>query len=111
MSNQNIYKPKVWNAICDVCGFKKKSDELRLRWDNMRTCPTCWETRHPQDFLRARKELSNKLPWTRPDATSGTGTSIGGNPIPPNYQLLLYVDDGYVEADEYGLTYFTTSTV
>lgn len=69
MSNQNTYKPKAWNALCDSCGFKKKSTDLKLRWDGLMVCAdTCWEPRHPQDFLRARKETSNRLPWTRPDS-------------------------------------------
>ena len=48
----------------------------------------CWEPRQPQDFLRAIKETSNILPWTRRD-TDGIDVS-------PNYEI-LYVDSGYVE--------------
>lgn len=96
MSNQNTYKPKAWNALCDVCGFKKKSFDLRKRWDGMYCCHTCWEPRHPQDFLRARKETSNRLPWTRPDHD--------GADVSPNY-ITLYVADGWVE-DVVTNTYF-----
>lgn len=89
MANQNTYKPKAWNALCDSCGFKKKSGELRLRWDGLMVCAdTCWEPRHPQDFLRAIKETSNKLPWTRPD---NDGIDVG-----PSY-ITVYVTDGYID--------------
>ena len=88
MSNQNTYKPKNWNALCDVCGFKFKSHDLRLRWDNMMVCRADWEPRHPQDFLRAVKETSNHLPWTRPDHD---GPDVG-----PDY-VTLYVDSGYID--------------
>jgi len=88
MSNQNTYKPKVWNALCDVCGFKFKSTDLRKRWDNLMVCKSDWEPRHPQDFLRAVKETSNHLPWTRPD--------IDGADVGPVY-VTLYVESGYID--------------
>jgi len=50
----------------------------------------CWEPRQPQDFLRAVRETSNILPWTRP--TDGSdGVSVG-----PNYAT-LYIAEGYFE--------------
>ena len=88
---QNTYKPKVWNAYCDSCGFKFKSDQLHLRWDGLMVDDACWEPRQQQDFLRAVKETSNTLPWTRPDTQ---GVDVG-----PNYTT-LYINDGYfVEYD------------
>jgi len=84
----NYYKPKVWNAYCDSCGFKFKSDQLVKRWDGMMVDRACWEPRQPQDFLRAVKETSNILPWTRPDTD---GISVG-----PNY-VTLYIDNDYYE--------------
>lgn len=65
----NYYKAKTWNAICDSCGFKFKSDQLKKRWDGLMVDEACWEPRQPQDFLRAVRETSNTLPWTRPDVT------------------------------------------
>ena len=46
-----------WNAICDQCGVKRKSSQLTKRWDGLIVCktevrPGCYETRHPQDFVR-----------------------------------------------------------
>jgi hypothetical protein len=41
-----------WNVLCPVCGFKRKSSEMKLRWDGLYVCPEDWEIRHPQDFLR-----------------------------------------------------------
>jgi hypothetical protein len=82
----NYYKPHVWNAYCDVCGFKFKSDQMKLRWDNARVCEECWEPRNEQDFLRARKELSSILPWSKPDT--------GGIDVSPSY-IMLFIDAGY----------------
>lgn len=61
----NYYKPGTWNALCDVCGFKHKSDELKKRWDGLMVCKHDWEPRHPQDLLRVPREQIS-VPWTRP---------------------------------------------
>lgn len=59
------------NAICDRCGFKYKSHQLVKEWTGLRVCRgggtnDCWEPRHPQDFVRGRKD-QQAPPWTRPD--------------------------------------------
>lgn len=53
------------NAICDVCGFKFKASELRLRWDNLRVCSDDMEQRHPQDLIKAKADRQ-ATPWSRP---------------------------------------------
>lgn len=56
-----------YNAICDRCGEKRKSNELRKEWTGFIVCiDGCWEARHPQDFLRAKKD-DQSVPWTRPE--------------------------------------------
>lgn len=60
------------NAICDRCGFKYKSGQLRLEWNGLRTCcgastNGCWEERHPQEFVKARADKQAPK-WTRPEA-------------------------------------------
>lgn len=65
----SYYKPGCWNVICDACGFKRKSDEVRKRWDGFIVCSdTCWEPRHPQDFIRSRPDNSN-VPFVRLEPT------------------------------------------
>lgn len=60
-----------WNAICDGCGRKFKSGQLRKDWQGFMMCEKDWEPRHPQDFVRAAKPESVPA-WTRPEP-------------PPNY--------------------------
>jgi hypothetical protein len=43
-------------VICDECGFKIRASESRKRWDGMRVCQQDWEPRHPQDFVRGRRD-------------------------------------------------------
>ena len=60
------WKSGQFNALCDVCGKKFKSVELKQRWDGLMVCQVDWETRHPQELIRPVQD-QNKLPWTRPE--------------------------------------------
>lgn len=57
-----------YNAICDVCGFKKKASQLRKRWDGFMVCEADFELRQPLDFYTTRND-THLLPWTRPDGS------------------------------------------
>jgi len=65
-SDQNTYKHGSWNAICDVCGFKFKQEDLKKRWDGFMVCKEDWEPQHPSDKYRSPKQ-EPPLPWTRPE--------------------------------------------
>ena len=68
MTIQDDYKPGAWNVTCDRCGRKFKSTELRRDWQGWMVCERDWETRHPQDFVKAgRPETAPG--WTRPQPT------------------------------------------
>lgn len=43
-------------VVCDRCGFDYHSRHIRVQWDGLAVCKGCWEPRHPQDFIRVRKE-------------------------------------------------------
>ena len=66
-----------YNALCDVCGFKKKNWEMRKRWDGLWVCNEDWEPRHPMDFYKTRNDF-HKLPFIRSD---NDGIDVG----PPIY--------------------------
>ena len=55
-------------AICDRSGFEYPHDTLVRTWDGLMVHPSHWEPRHPQDFVRAVREVQT-LPWARPEAT------------------------------------------
>lgn len=63
----NNFEPGNWNAICDVCGMKFKADDLRDRWDGLKTCKDDWEMRHPQELIRPMP-TERAVPWTRPES-------------------------------------------
>ena len=58
--------PGAWKATCDVCGFEFYSDEVKKRWDGLIVCEKDFETRHPQDFVRAIPDRQT-TPWSRPE--------------------------------------------
>lgn len=64
----NYYKSGTWNAICDVCGFKYKADQLRKRWDGLMVCKEDYEPRNLLDFIRAVPD-NQTVPWVRPEST------------------------------------------
>lgn len=64
----------AWNSVCDVCGFRFKSTDLKKRWDGLMVCKKDWEPRHPQDLIRIRGETAFPS-WTRPEPTD-TFTNI-----------------------------------
>lgn len=85
MGRADYLKLGEWNAVCDLCGFKFKSSELKKRWDGLMADRLCYELRHPQDFLRVpREDIS--VPWARPQGentfvTSNIITQSGDNII------------------------------
>lgn len=79
------YEPGQWNALCDRCGFKYHSRQLRKEWTGLMVCSgastnDCWEARHPQEKLKGKKDRQSP-PWVRPDS-AGLDVSIGsGNEV------------------------------
>lgn len=56
MPIRNRHKPGDWLYACQRCGFTKYASEIRKEWTGLRVCRTCWEPRHPQDFVRGVKD-------------------------------------------------------
>lgn len=66
-------------AICDRCGFTFRLPQLRKEWTGKKVCPDCWETRHPQDFVRGVPDFQ-AVPEPRPDPAP---VFIGVNDVNP----------------------------
>lgn len=66
MGRADYLKLGDFNALCEVCGFKYKGSELKRRWDGVMVCPEDFEVRHPQDFIKGRKE-DQSIPFSSPD--------------------------------------------
>ncbi len=72
---RSYFKPGVWNVICQVCGRKVKSDQIKKRWDGILVCNEDFEVRHPLDFLRAINDDSS-VPFTNPEPSEYTYISV-----------------------------------
>lgn len=59
------YVSGQWNAICDRCGFKFKSGELKKDWQGLMVCENDFETRHPQSLIKITTEKAFPE-WSRP---------------------------------------------
>jgi len=81
----------AWNAICDRCGRRYKSSELRLQeHTGLRLCNDgCWETRHIIDFYVQPHESTNP-PWTNTQVTDQFGT---GNSTAEGFDVPEVFDD------------------
>lgn len=73
MGKADYYASGQWNFICDQCGKKFKSSQMRKQWDGLEVCKKCFDYRHPQDFVKGVKDTQS-VPVTRPD-TDPTFTS------------------------------------
>ena len=62
---KNYYVSGNWNVICDVCSKKIKASDAKQRWDGLIVCPSDFEHRHEQDYVRARTDKIT-VPFTRP---------------------------------------------
>jgi len=76
----------AWNSVCDVCGFRFKSTELKKRWDGLMVCKKDWEPRHPQDLIRIRGETAFPT-WTRPESTD-------------TFTTIVYITDNQINAKQ-----------
>ena len=43
-------------VTCDICGMDIYASDSKKRWDGFIVCPEDWEVRHPQDFVRSKKD-------------------------------------------------------
>jgi hypothetical protein len=87
MGRADFYKKGEWLAICDVCGMKYHSNDLKERWDGLMCCRQDWNPRQPQDFVRGIPD-PQAIPWSRPD-------------VPPNF---VYNPVTWAITDFYGNT-------
>ena len=92
--SKNYYLSGEFNLTCDRCSKKIKAHQAKHEWTGFIVCGDCYETRHEQDFVRARQDKIS-VPFTRPRPVDVF--------VIVDYDI--YVDSGYV-ADGYfeGLT-------
>lgn len=79
------YKPGDFWRICDRSGFKVRASETAREWNGLIVRKEDFEERHPQDFVRGRKDRQ-RVPDPRPEPTANiigpldTTTTAAANP-------------------------------
>lgn len=76
---RNQHKPGDWLYCCQQCDDEVYASETRRQWDGLRVCRSCWEPRHPQDRIRAKKDKIS-VPFANPP----TYTYIDPNDVTPD---------------------------
>jgi hypothetical protein len=66
-------KGDYW-MVCDRCGFDYRRSQMRETWDHLWVCRDCWEPKHPQLTIKAKKD-DQRVPVARPDKSSAIGST------------------------------------
>jgi hypothetical protein len=69
MPIRNGWRPGDWLYQCQRCGFTHYASQIKLEWTGLRVCSTCWEPRHPQEFVRGVRD-DMTVPFANPPADS-----------------------------------------
>lgn len=86
------YIPGDFWRICDRCGFKTRASQTFRTWDGLYVCAEDFETRHPQDFVRGRKDVQN-VPDPRPESVDVFISPL--DPIQCENELQLETEAGF----------------
>lgn len=79
------YKPGSWWVECSRCGLDYRAEDIKPEWTGAIVCKSCWEPRHPQDFVRPRRDRINVPGPVRGDsyANAEFNTAADGSTEPP----------------------------
>ena len=94
MPAHNYYAQGQWNVECEICGLVFKSGQIQKNWDESYRCPSCSETRHPQDFVRGVID-DPSVPFSRrwnPNITDLIWITSAGELVPWNESLGVTID-------------------
>lgn len=92
---KNYYLSGEFNLTCDRCSKKIKAHQAKHEWTGFIVCGDCYETRHPQDFVKAQTDKIT-VPFQRPIPTLLFTNAT---------YISIYIDEDYVE--DHGMqTYF-----
>ena len=65
-------------AICDRCGQQYKFSQLQQEWNGLKTCPECFETKHPQLERQKHAADAQSLQDARPARVEPLIVFVGG---------------------------------
>jgi poly(3-hydroxybutyrate) depolymerase len=60
----DFYSPGDFNAVCSMCGRKRKASTMEKNWQGLYRCPAHNDQRQPQDFVRGVVD-NQSTPWAQ----------------------------------------------
>lgn len=104
--NGPAYIPGDFYRMCSRCGGKKRASQTFKTWDGLYVCAEDFETRHPQDFVRGRKDNQN-VPDARPESIETIGgpltTTISVAAVPGDTTINVASSVRFLAADHIGV--------
>lgn len=79
--------PGTWAVICQSCGFRFPSNEIKQRWDGLLVCDKDFEPRHPQTLIRIPTETAVPTFVSKPEDV---------------YVEVTYIDDPSIYGNGHG---------
>lgn len=70
---------------CQRCGLDYRSKNIRVQWDGLIVCQSCWEPRHPQDFVRGRRDRIAPGGPSHPAGFVDPGLATGSTAVTPPF--------------------------
>ena len=64
-------------AQCDRCAFEYPLNQLKKEWNGLKTCPECWEPKHPQLGPFRKVVDPEALKNARPDRKEPLVVTVG----------------------------------
>jgi len=62
---------------CQRCGVAFRQSQVRKEWTGLIVCvKNCWESRHPQDFVRGRNDNIAPVGLTNPESADITRDQV-----------------------------------
>lgn len=75
--------------ICDVCGFKHLSGQMKKRWDGLLVCDDDFEVDHPQKYIRVQAD-GQAVPDPRPRPAD----------VYTDYKCYVFANQAYADMGE-----------
>ena len=84
-SNPGWQRNNHW-CVCSLCGMDYRASEMKVTWDGKQVCEKDWESRHPQELVRAVKDDMSPVGIhtgePTPNYVDVTFTEVSDNTLP-----------------------------
>lgn len=82
------YRPGRHWVLCQRCGLDYYDNEIKKEWTGALVCKSCWEPRHPQDFVRGRRDrISAPMPVNPDSLINQTAAEGSTNPLQSTFNI------------------------